>query len=386
MKKLLFSLSILGALFTSCSTDDDEGTTQPVEGELTGAITTNRTVAFGNYTLNGIVTIESGVTVTFEAGSTITANAANGVDALVVKNGGRLIMNGTATQPIVLTEQTKIPGSWGGIIMYGDAPIRGAGDTTTKTSEDGLNLAYGGTNTTHNGGTLRYVRVEYAGKKITDGTSEMNGFSFYSVGTGTTLDHLVSYKGADDGFEFYGGTVNATNLISYGNFDDSFDWQDGWRGQSNSNWLAIQVGTGNFGMEIEASNNNNSYWPVISGITLKRMAGTQTEGGSSAAEYDAIQFKKDGNGEFSNVVISGYTTSGATAVRIQDANTNVNQVDGSKIKLTNIKINDGTSMFSGAGSIAVTFPAGQFVTNSAATGSSLTAGAWATVDGVNLIQ
>ncbi len=386
MKKLLFSLSILGALFASCSTDDDEGTIQPVEGELTGAITTNRTVAFGNYTLNGIVTIESGVTVTFEAGSTITANAANGVDALVVKNGGKLIMNGTATQPIVLTEQTKIPGSWGGIIMYGDAPIRGAGDTTTKTSEDGLNLPYGGTNATHNGGTLRYVRVEYAGKKITDGTSEMNGFSFYSVGTGTTLDHLVSYKGADDGFEFYGGTVNATNLISYGNFDDSFDWQDGWRGQSNSNWIAIQVGTGNFGMEIEASNNNNNYWPVISGITLKRMAGTQTEGGSSAAEYDAIQFKKDGNGEFSNVVISGYTTSGATAVRIQDANTNTNQVNGSKIKLTNIKINDGTSEYSGAGTIAVTFPTGQFIANSGATGASLTTGAWATVDGVNLLQ
>lgn len=41
------------------------------------------------------------------------------------------------------------------------------------------------------------------------------------------------------------------NLISYGNFDDSFDWQDGWRGQDNTNWYAYQVNTGNFGMEIE---------------------------------------------------------------------------------------------------------------------------------------
>lgn len=387
MKKLLLSLSILGALFTSCSTNDDEGTIiQPVEGELTGAITTNRTVAFGNYTLKGIVTIESGVTVTFEAGSTITANAADGVDALVVKNGGKLIMNGTATQPIVLTEQSKVPGSWGGVIMYGDAPIRGAGDTTTKISEDGLGYSYGGTNTAHNGGVLRYVRIEYAGKKITDGTSEMNAFSFYSVGSGTTLDHLVAYKGADDGFEFYGGTVSATNLISYGNFDDSFDWQDGWRGQNNSNWLAIQVGTGNFGMEIEASNNNNNYWPVVTNITLKRLAGTQTEGGSSAAEYDAIQFKKDGNGDFSNVVISGYTTSGATAVRIQDANTNTNQVNGSKIKLTNVRINDGTSQFAGAGTLSVTFPTNQYTTSTTATGASIAGGNWATVDGVNLIQ
>lgn len=385
MKNLFLSLTILSTLFVGCSTDDDEGTILPVEGELTGAITTNKTYAFGNYTLNGIVTIENGVTVTFDAGSTITANAANGVDAIVVKNGGKLIMNGTAAQPIVLTEPTATPGSWGGIIIYGDAPINGAGGVTTKTSEDGLNLTYGGTNPTHNGGTLRYVRVEYAGKKITDGTSEMNGFSFYSVGSGTTLDHLVSYKGADDGYEFYGGTVSATNLISYGNYDDSFDWQDGWKGQNNSNWYAYQVGTGNFGMEIEASNNNNAFWPVISNITLVRAAGTVTEGGSSAAEYDAIQFKKQGNGDFTNIIISGYTTANATSVRIQDAATNTDQVNGNKIKLTSVKINDGTSQFSGAGSLSVAFPTGQYTTSDSATGASISSGIWATVNGTTLI-
>ena len=386
MKNLFFGLSILAILSTGCSTEDDEPTLQPVEGELTGSITTNRAIAFGNYTLNGIVTIESGVTVTFDAGSKITANATNGVDAIVVKNGGKLIMNGTAAQPIVLTEPSATPGSWGGIIMYGDAPIVGAGGVTAKTSEDGLNLPYGGTNAAHNGGILRYVRVEYAGKKITDGTSEMNGFSFYSVGTGTILENLVSYKGADDGFEFYGGTVSASNLISYGNFDDSFDWQDGWRGQNNSNWYAYQTTTGNFGMEIEASNNNNAFWPVIANITLKRAAGTVTEGGSSAAEYDAIQFKKQGNGDFSNVVISGYTTSGATAVRIQDGGTNTDQVNANKIKLTAVKINDGTSQFAGAGALSVTFPAGQFATSASANGATLTNGVWSTVNGTALFQ
>jgi hypothetical protein len=388
MKNLFLSLTILGTLFTGCSTDDDEGTITPVEGELTGAITTNRTIPYGNYTLNGIVTIENGVTVTFDAGTTVTANATNGVDAIVVKNGGKLIMNGTATQPIVLTEASAIPGSWGGIIMYGDAPINGSGGTTTRASEDGLNLMYGGTNPAHNGGTLRYVRVEYAGKKITDGTSEMNGFSFYSVGSGTILQNLVSYKGADDGFEFYGGTVSASNLVSYGNFDDSFDWQDGWRGQNNSNWYAYQTVTGNFGMEIEASNNNNSYWPVITNITLKRAAGTNTEGGSSAAEYDAIQFKKQGNGDFSNIFISGYTTPGATAVRIQDAATNTDQVNGNKIKLTAVKINNiSTTQFAAAGTIfSVAFSPTQYTTSTTATGANITSGVWSTVGGVNLLQ
>lgn len=386
MKKLIVSLSILALTFTGCSTTDDEETLQPVEGEITGSITTNKTYAFGNYTLSGIVTIESGVTVTFDAGSKITANAANGVDALVVKAGGKLIINGTASQPVVFTEPSATPGSWGGIIMYGDAPINGSGATTTRTSEDGLNLPYGGSNPTHNGGALRYVRVEYAGKKITDGTSEMNGFSFYSVGSGTVLDHLVSYKGADDGFEWYGGTVSGTNLISFGNYDDSFDWQDGWQGQNNSNWYVYQEGIGNFGMEIEASNNDNAYFPKIANITLKRAPGTVTEGGSSAAEYDAIQFKKDGNGDFTDITITGYTTSGATAVRIQDARTNTNQVNTGKIKLTSVKINDGTSQFAGAGTLSVNFPTANYTINASATGASLTAGNWATVNGATLIK
>ena len=386
MKKLIVSLSILALTFTGCSTTDDEETLQPIEGEITGSITTNKTYAFGNYTLSGIVTIESGVTVTFDAGSKITANANNGVDALVVKAGGKLIINGTASQPVVFTEPSATPGSWGGIIMYGDAPINGSGATTTRTSEDGLNLPYGGSNPTHNGGALRYVRVEYAGKKITDGTSEMNGFSFYSVGSGTVLDHLVSYKGADDGFEWYGGTVSGTNLISFGNYDDSFDWQDGWQGQNNSNWYVYQEGIGNFGMEIEASNNDNSYFPKIANITLKRAPGTVTEGGSSAAEYDAIQFKKDGNGDFTNITIAGYTTSGATAVRIQDARTNTNQVNTGKIKLTSVKINDGTSQFAGVGNLTVNFPTANYTINASATGASLTAGNWSTVNGATLIK
>lgn len=355
-------------------------------GEITGDFTANKTYIKGNYTLKGIVKIATGVTVTFDAGSTITADAASGVDALVVSNGGKLIMNGTAAEPIVLTEVSKTAGAWGGIIMYGDAPIVGAAGVATATSEDGLATPYGGTNATHNGGSLKYVRVEYAGKKITDGTSEMNGFSFYSVGSGTVLENLVSYKGADDGFEFYGGTVSLKNAISYGNFDDSFDWQDGWKGQDNTNWYAYQVVTGNFGMEIEAKSFNNAFFPKVSNITLTRAAGTNTEGGSSAAEYDAIQFKKQGNGEFSNIVISGYTTTGATAVRIQDAATNTGQVATSKVRLLNVKINNSTSQFAGVTGVTPVFTAADYTLSTTATGASLTAGAWATVNGVDLTK
>ncbi|WP_313806319.1 hypothetical protein [Flavobacterium sp.] len=385
MKKLVLSLAVLSLLFTGCSEDDETITpVTPATGEISGDVTASKNYAFGNYTLSGIVRIKSGATVTFDAGSTITANNANGVDALVVENGGKLIINGTAAEPVVFTEASMTPGSWGGIIMYGDAPIVGASGVTTATSEDGLFLPYGGTNSAHNGGSLKYVRVEYAGKKITDGTSEMNGFSFYSVGSGTVLQNLVSYKGADDGFEFYGGTVNATNLIAYGNYDDSFDWQDGWRGEMNSNWYAYQTGTGNFGMEIEAKSVNNAFGPKVSNITLKRAVGTLTENG--AAEYDAIQFKKQGNGEYINVLIEGYDNASAVAVRIQDAATNTDQVTGNKIKLTGVKIMGTTPQYGAGADFTIAFPTGQYTTNTTATGASLSAGAWTTVNGVNLLQ
>lgn len=394
MKKFLFSLALLATVFTGCSSDnEDENTVTPQVGEITGNITTSKTYAYGNYTLKGIVKVQNGATLTFEAGSTITCDKNNGDNALVIENGSKLVINGTESAPVVFTEVSKVPGSWGGIIMYGDAPVKVLGGGSTATSEDGLSYTYGGTNSTHSSGSLRYTRVEYAGKKLADGTKELNGFSFYAVGSGTILDHLVSYKGADDGFEFYGGTVSLTNAISYGNYDDSFDWQDGWQGQNNTNWLAYQVTKGNFGIEIESSSNNNTFYPKFTNITLKRAAGCVPEV-AGAIEIDAIQFKKEGNGDFSNVVIDGYgtytegtTTYQGAAIKIQDITTNTNQVNGSKIKLTNFKIvNTSVDVATGANTFTVAFPSGQFTTSTSATGATLSPGAWATVDGTNLIQ
>lgn len=394
MKKLILSFAIIASLFTSCTSSDDEEiiNPNPATGEITGTITTNRTFPYGNYTLKGIVKIAAGATVTFEAGSTITANKNTGDNALVVLNGGKLICNGTAEQPIVFTEQSGISGSWGGIIMYGDAPINALGGVATSTSEDGLALPYGGTNEAHNGGSLSYVRVEYAGSKLADGTKENNSFTFYSCGTGTILDHLVAYKGADDGYEFFGGTVSMTNAVSYGNYDDAFDWQDGWKGQNNSNWYAYQITKGNFGMEIEASNNNNTYGPKITNITLKRHTSCTPEVVGDV-QVDAFQFKKEGNGEFSNILIDGYgdytegsTTYHGAACKIQDANTNNNQVNSGKIKLLNVNIKNTSQQIAGAGSVSVSFPSGNFTTNASSTGASLNSGNWSKVGNINLVQ
>jgi hypothetical protein len=397
MKKLLYAIAVSATIFTGCSKDDDDQPIikVPVQGEITGNITANRTLAFGNYTLKGLVKIQSGVTLTIEPGSTFTADQADGEDGLVVLNGGKLIANGTADEPIVFTAKTKLGGQWAGIIMYGDAPIVNSATATgtqTAKSEDGQDLSYGGTNAAHNGGSLKYVRVEYAGLVFNNNTREHNGFSFYSVGSGTVLENLVSYKGNDDGFEFYGGTVSAKNLISYGNSDDSFDWQDGWRGQDNTNWFAYQTGIANYGMEIEAKGVNNAFWPKATNITLKRAAGTTTES-NSEKQYDAIQFKSHGNGDFSNIVIDGYASveSGfGSAVQIRDLATYTEQVVGGKIKLNNVKVTNTPVLFlsqnsGGAFTVNAASFGANWTTSTTATGASLTKGKWSTVDGLDLL-
>lgn len=395
MKKLIYAIAISAVIFTGCSKDDDEETPTKVavQGEISGDITANRTLAFGNYTLKGMVKIQPGVTLTIEKGSTFTADKSTGENGLVVLKGGTIIANGTADEPIVFTEKSKVAGSWAGLIVYGDAPIIGSAGVTTSTSEDGLLQPYGGSNATHSSGSLKYVRVEYAGLVITTNNKEHNGFSFYAVGSGTVLENLVSYKGNDDGFEFYGGTVSGKNLISYGNADDSFDWQDSWRGQDNTNWFAYQVDKGNYGMEVEAKSNNNAFWPKVTNITLKRAAGTTTEA-QGEIQLDAFQFKANGNGDFSNIVVDGYgsqTTPTAFAggvVQVLDKLTFDNQVLTGKIKLTNIKVTNSPNLFiAGATTFAVnaTVFGTNWVPSTTATGASLTKGKWATVDGVDLL-
>jgi len=109
---------------------------------------------------------------------------------------------------------------------------------------------------------------------------------------------------------------------------------------------------------------------------------------------DAFQFKKQGNGEFSNVVIDGYgnytenaTVYSGAAIKIQDAMTNADQVNNSKIKVLNAKITNTTEQAIGAtGSIVVSFPSGNFTTSNAATGASIDTGNWVNVNGLNLLQ
>lgn len=240
MKKLKFlAIAMFGfaSILTSCSSDDNGEDPIVIEpATLSGNITTNTTLTADKaWILNGVVRVMDGATLTIEAGTTIKGDKASKA-ALIIERGGKINAAGTASKPIVFTSNQAVNergiGDWAGVILCGKAPINQAGGTAQY--EGGILGAdvanYGGTVANDNSGVLKYVRIEYAGiAYATD--KEINSLTLAAVGSETVLENIQVSFGGDDGFEFFGGTVNAKNLIAYRCTDDDFDFEYGYNGR-----------------------------------------------------------------------------------------------------------------------------------------------------------
>ncbi|HEX6240747.1 MAG TPA: hypothetical protein VFZ61_07635, partial [Polyangiales bacterium] len=190
-----------------------------------------------DYVLQNIVRINDGATLTIEAGTTVKAVQGkappNYVEpgALVVRRGGKIQAVGSATRPIVFTSTAeagfKAPGQWGGLIVLGNATVNQGVASIEGIPSGG---EYGGTDDGDSSGTLRFVRVEYAGFTLGTG-KEINGLTLGGVGRGTQIDHVQVRRASDDCFEFFGGSVDAKYLACQGNEDDGFDFDFGYRGR-----------------------------------------------------------------------------------------------------------------------------------------------------------
>lgn len=296
---ILKTISLLSLAFLiGCSSDDDSTTNSVpnLEGNvLQGEITSNLNIPAGNYFLKGTVTVKSPAELRIQPGTTFTVSTtdqAAGTNYLLVEQGAKLIANGTATSPIIFTSESAEIGSWGGIILNGKAKINAAGGT--EIAEAGGKI-YGGNDDADSSGSLKYVRVEYAGAAITGGTAEYNAFSFFGLGTGTTLENLQSYKGADDGFEFFGGKVNATNLVAFGMEDDSIDWDKGYSGTLTNIWIK-QPANGDWAFETSNHptefNNTPRSNPTVNDVTIE---------GNNNSGKAAFLFKEGTAGTINNV-------------------------------------------------------------------------------------
>ncbi|MDR3119534.1 MAG: hypothetical protein LBU44_09020 [Mediterranea sp.] len=287
-------------VFTSCD-GDDNGNDDPDDNltELKGDLTQSITLKTGKeYTLTGGFHVKNGATLTIEAGVKIIAEDDDIVDYILIEQGAKISAQGTAANPIVMTSERKEAGAWGGLHICGYAPTNiGA----TGKSEIG-DANYGGNNAADNSGILRYIRLEYTGYAFSE-EKEANGVTFYGVGNGTEVEYLQAYKGSDDGFEWFGGTVNVKHLVVTDCSDDSFDWTEGWCGRAQF-LVAYQGAESSIGYDcdclVEADNNgNNSAATPISHPTLANLtlvgnsSGTNKRGirlraGTQVAIYNAL--------------------------------------------------------------------------------------------------
>lgn len=206
---------------------------------ISGNITANTTWTAGNtYTLGGQIYVKNNATLTIEPGVIVRSTAPGA--GLFITKGAKLIAEGTASSPIVFTsgysEGNRNRGDWGGIILLGKGSYNIAGGVNNiEGIAPTTDTQYGGGATpddNDNSGSLKYVRIEFAGYTYgaAGSNTEINGLTFGAVGKGTTIDYVqVSYAN-DDSFEWFGGAVNCSHLVAYRGLDDDFDTDNGFSG------------------------------------------------------------------------------------------------------------------------------------------------------------
>lgn len=258
MKKILTVASVCAIALASCNKDNvgpnsDLNAGLPSKPQATiptdanGIITKTTLSADTVWKIDGVAFVKPGTTLTILPGTYITSGATKAYSdqttglthhikgVLVVPKTAKLIANGTASAPIVFTSPnaagSRNPGDFGGVVLLGSATTNQP--TTTKIEglpqPIGTDVSYGGANAADNSGSLKYVRIEFAGYNLNN-NNEINGLTLGGVGTGTTLENIQVSWGKDDGFEFFGGTVNAKYLVALSNDDDDFDFDHGYTG------------------------------------------------------------------------------------------------------------------------------------------------------------
>ncbi len=306
-------------VMSSCSSKNEDDTVvvpPSVDTVVTGTLSANKTLTSDRtWILKGYVYVPNGITLTIQPGTTIKSDISQ-KGALIVERGGKLEAAGTADRPIVFTSGkaagSREPGDWGGIILLGNARTN---RSTPPVIEGGVDRVYGGTNDADNSGTLRYVRIEYAGIAAFPG-SEINGLTLGGVGSGTTIEYVQVSYGNDDAFEFFGGTVNAKYLVAAYTADDDFDFDFGYRGNLQYG-VALRdpafVDAGDAGNGVECDNDGTGTTaspftePVISNFTW---VGPNNASGTAANHNFGMRWRRATKFRVFNSILMGWQKGG----------------------------------------------------------------------------
>ena len=184
---------------------------------------------------NGIPDDDGVALVGYSTGTDLFYDADPVNSPLGLRAAGTILGNKVTSKGNLNDDNTEL---WGGLVILGEAPTNlgtaapntAAGLGYVEGLTNGANTQYGGSIANDDSGILSYISVRHAGDEIGTG-NELNGITLGGVGFGTTMEYCEVYCNYDDGFEWFGGTVNANHLVSAYVGDDSFDGDQGWIGQ-----------------------------------------------------------------------------------------------------------------------------------------------------------
>ena len=196
---------------------------------LSGKISTNTKLFKSNtYLLQGNVYVTNNAVLTIEAGTVILGDF-DTKGTLIITRGASIVATGKQTDPIVFSSsrELKRAGDWGGIIILGDAPINKFGNSSSIYLDlDPSLTGYGGDNEQGNSGVLKYVRIEYAGRKTTP-AGNLSGLLMAGVGKATDLKNIMVSYSAGDSFTAYGGKFRGFRLVSFKCINDDYNFTQG---------------------------------------------------------------------------------------------------------------------------------------------------------------
>jgi hypothetical protein len=342
MKKLFLCLSVAALIFTACSDDDDDNGGNVFEGnQLQGDFTEDVSLdASVEYSLVGTVRVKSGATLTIPAGTVIKAKS--GATAfsqyILIEQGGKIMAEGTASKPIRFTSGAASPkqADWGGLIINGYAPISGESAGTTAATEIENSKPYGGTNANDNSGVIKYVILEYTGAQSNENI-EHNGLTLNAVGNGTVIENIYVVSSADDGIEFFGGSVNVTNLLVVNSEDDMFDCTQGWTGTLKNAygiWLAGYTSTEGDPRGIEADGNFDGLYPTHIGQSNFRMEDITIVNNSSFTMTDVVKIRRGATATITNALAKNGTA--GDGIDLTDGNGAANSATSINMTITNV--------------------------------------------------
>jgi hypothetical protein len=306
------------------------------------------------YLLLGDVFVTNCTTLTVEPGTVILGDYKTKA-SLIINYDSKILAEGTQTDPIIFSSNrdVKKKGDWGGIFILGNAPTNKIEEISEldyglKVPSPEL-IVYGGNDTASNSGILKYIRIEYAGKR-TKSHGYFNGLTLASVGSQTILENIMVSYCKGNSFQIIGGNTTLFQLVSFRSKRNDFAFNHGAQSLL-SNSLAIKspyhtssggvsslyIASYNDKKEVDPTKNNTNIYGE--NLTLMVLSDDLEADRKVGLVHEAMYVKKGASFFMNKSIFSGFNPAVVLDNEIEINNENLSKMGFSNMYFNNCQGN-----------------------------------------------